>query len=126
MPSDETRLHAHEMAALLRAGEVSSHDLTAAHLELAERQNPSLNAWLSIDEKQAFSEADAADARLAAARAEGAGAMDRLHPLIGIPIALKDLVSVRGGQCTAGSRILEGYRSPTTRTSRNGCGRPVP
>ena len=35
-----------------------------------------------------------------------------LHPLLGVPVALKDLVSVRGGQCTAGSRILEGYRSP--------------
>ena len=36
----------------------------------------------------------------------------RLHPLLGIPVALKDLVSVKGGQCTAGSRILEGYRAP--------------
>ncbi|MEO5884774.1 MAG: Asp-tRNA(Asn)/Glu-tRNA(Gln) amidotransferase subunit GatA [Candidatus Limnocylindrales bacterium] len=100
------------MAALLRAGEVSSRDLAAAHLDLAVRQNRSLNAWLTIDEKRAFSEADAADARLAAARAEGAAAVDRLHPLCGIPIALKDLVSMRGGQCTAGSRILEGYRAP--------------
>jgi aspartyl-tRNA(Asn)/glutamyl-tRNA(Gln) amidotransferase subunit A len=38
--------------------------------------------------------------------------LDALHPLVGIPVALKDLVSVQGGQCTAGSRILEGYRSP--------------
>ena len=41
-----------------------------------------------------------------------AHALDALHPLLGIPIALKDLVSVAGGQCTAGSRILEGYRAP--------------
>jgi len=34
------------------------------------------------------------------------------HPLLGIPVALKDLISVRGGQCTAGSRILEGYVAP--------------
>ena len=47
-----------------------------------------------------------------AARAEGGGAVDRLHPLLGVPVALKDLVSVKGGQCTAGSRILEGYRAP--------------
>ena len=39
-------------------------------------------------------------------------AVDALHPLLGIPVALKDLVSVTGGQCTAGSRILEGYRAP--------------
>ncbi len=41
-----------------------------------------------------------------------AQALDRLKPLLGIPVALKDLVSVEGGQCTAGSRILEGYRAP--------------
>ena len=59
-----------------------------------------------------MAEADAADARLAAARAAGDGAVAALHPILGIPMALKDLVSVEGGQCTAGSRILEGYRSP--------------
>ena len=42
----------------------------------------------------------------------GPAALDRLRPMLGIPIALKDLVSVKGGQCTAGSRILEGYRAP--------------
>ena len=112
MTDDLTRLHAHEMAVLLRAGRGSARELATAHLDLAERQDRGLHAWLSIDRERALAQADAADARLAAARAEGAGAMDRLHPLIGIPIALKDLVSVRGGQCTAGSRILEGYRSP--------------
>ena len=65
-----------------------------------------------VDDERALAEADAADARLAAARGEGAGALDALHPLLGIPVALKDLVSVEGGQCTAGSRILEGYRAP--------------
>ncbi len=33
-------------------------------------------------------------------------------PLLGVPVALKDLVSLAGGQCTAGSRILAGYRAP--------------
>jgi aspartyl-tRNA(Asn)/glutamyl-tRNA(Gln) amidotransferase subunit A len=35
-----------------------------------------------------------------------------LHPLQGLPVGLKDLISVRGGQVTAGSRILAGYRAP--------------
>src|SRR5450756_1837435 len=56
--------------------------------------------------------ADDADARLAVARNEGAAALASLHPLCGVPVGLKDLVSVRGGQCTAGSRILAGYVSP--------------
>ena len=110
--SDLTRLHAHEMAALLRSGEVSARELTEAHLAAAERDNHGLNAWLTIDRERALGEADAADARLRAAHSNGGSALDRLRPLLGIPIALKDLVSVMGGQCTAGSRILEGYRAP--------------
>jgi aspartyl-tRNA(Asn)/glutamyl-tRNA(Gln) amidotransferase subunit A len=78
---DLTRLHAHEMAALLRSGEISSRALTEAHLAASERQNRALNGWLAIYSA-------------------------------GLPIALKDLVSVKGGQCTAGSRILEGYIAP--------------
>jgi aspartyl-tRNA(Asn)/glutamyl-tRNA(Gln) amidotransferase subunit A len=107
-----TRLHAHEMAVRLRSGEVSSHELTEAHLELAERQDHGLHAWLTIDRERALDEADAADARLAAAQGEGDDSVEALHPLLGIPVALKDLVSVAGGQCTAGSRILDGYHAP--------------
>ncbi len=107
-----TRLPAHVMAVRLRAGDLTSRELTSTHLDLAERQDHGLHAWLTLDRERALAEADAADARLAAARAEGSDALGRLHPLLGIPVALKDLVSVRGGQCTAGSRILEGYRAP--------------
>jgi aspartyl-tRNA(Asn)/glutamyl-tRNA(Gln) amidotransferase subunit A len=110
--TDLTRLHAHEMASLLRGRQVSSRELTEAHLAAAERDNHALNVWLTIDRDRALAEADAADARLAAADADPAKALDRLRPLLGIPVALKDLVSVAGGQATAGSRILEGYRSP--------------
>jgi aspartyl-tRNA(Asn)/glutamyl-tRNA(Gln) amidotransferase subunit A len=110
--TDLTRLHAHEMATRLRSGETSSRSLAEAHLAAAERDNHGLNAWLSIDPERAIRDADAADARLDAARGEGKAALERLHPLLGIPIALKDLISVEGGQCTAGSRILEGYIAP--------------
>jgi aspartyl-tRNA(Asn)/glutamyl-tRNA(Gln) amidotransferase subunit A len=109
---DLTRLLAHEMADRLRAGQTTSRELTAAHLARAHATDRGLHAWLTIDDERAMGEADAADARLAAARAEGGAAVGALHPLHGIPVALKDLVSVKGGQCTAGSRILEGYRAP--------------
>ena len=112
MTTDLTRLRAHEMAAALRAGETSSRALTEAHLAVAERQNHALNAWLVIDRQGALTQADAADARLANARREGSPALTAIHPLHGIPVGLKDLISVEGGQCTAGSRILEGYRAP--------------
>jgi aspartyl-tRNA(Asn)/glutamyl-tRNA(Gln) amidotransferase subunit A len=107
-----TRLHAHEMTELLRSGQVSARELAETHLDVAERQNHALNAWLSIDRELVVAQADAADARLAAAKSEGDGAVGALHPLLGVPVALKDLISVAGGQCTAGSRILEGYIAP--------------
>ncbi len=103
---DLTRLKAHEMAARLRSGETSSRELTLAHLDAAEAGNHALNAWLAIDRDGALRQADEADSRL---RRRDAGDD---HPLLGIPIALKDLISVKGGQCTAGSRILQGYIAP--------------
>jgi aspartyl-tRNA(Asn)/glutamyl-tRNA(Gln) amidotransferase subunit A len=106
---DPTRLHAHEMARLLRAGETTSRALTEAHLAAAERQNRALNAWLVIYRDDALAQADAADKRIAEARRAGTTAQRQLHPLCGVPVGLKDLVSVKGGQATAGSRILKGY-----------------
>jgi aspartyl-tRNA(Asn)/glutamyl-tRNA(Gln) amidotransferase subunit A len=110
--SDVTLRYAHELRDLLHAGEVTSREITAAHLDRAERTDRVLHAWLTIDRERALEEADAADARLGTARAEGDAALEGLHPLLGIPVALKDLVSLEGGQCTAGSRILEGYLAP--------------
>jgi aspartyl-tRNA(Asn)/glutamyl-tRNA(Gln) amidotransferase subunit A len=107
-----TRLLAHEMAELLRAGKVSSRDLALAHLEAAEAGNHALNAWLVIDRDGALAAADAADVALRDARRAGSAALGRLPALHGIPIALKDLISMKGLQCTAGSRILEGYVAP--------------
>ena len=112
MTEDLTREPGHVLAAALRAGDVAAREVTEAHLERAERQNHALNAWLTIDRDRALGEADAADARLAEARRQGPAALEALHPLLGLPVALKDLVSVAGRQCTAGSRILEGYVAP--------------
>ncbi len=109
--TDLVRLTAHEMADALRSGATSSRALTEAHLASIERTDRALHAWLAVDADGALAAADAADAILARARQEPA-ALDALHPLLGVPIALKDLVSVEEAQCTAGSRILEGYRAP--------------
>jgi len=107
-----TESFAHDLAARLRAGDTTSREITDAHLARAQRTDHGLHAWLTLDRDRALGEVDAADARVAAARADGPAALEALHPLLGMPVALKDLVSVRGGQCTAGSRILEGYRAP--------------
>ena len=112
VPSGLTRVTAHEMADRLRDGSVSSRELAEAHLAEIDRTDRALHAWLVVDREGALAAADAADVALAEARRDGAAAVDALHPLHGIPVALKDLVSVAGGPCTAGSRILDGYRAP--------------
>jgi aspartyl-tRNA(Asn)/glutamyl-tRNA(Gln) amidotransferase subunit A len=98
------------MAAGLRAGEFSARELLDAHLARAEAQERALHAWVWLDPEGARAAADAADQRLAAARRDGGVAGAELAPLLGIPVALKDLVVTRGAPSTAGSRILEGFR----------------
>ncbi len=101
--ADLTRPHAHQMAAGLRAGEFSARELVDAHLARIAATDRPLHAWLWVDEEAARAQADEADRRLRA----GDDAA-----LLGIPVALKDLVLTRGEQATAGSRILDGYISP--------------
>ena len=105
-----------EVAALLRAREVSSRELTEACLARIERDAERLNTFLAVEPEAAASAADAADAALD--RGDGTE-----RPLLGIPYALKDIFVTRaldddgqplpgGLPTTAGSRMLEGYRSP--------------
>jgi aspartyl-tRNA(Asn)/glutamyl-tRNA(Gln) amidotransferase subunit A len=107
-----TRLHAREMADRLRAGDISSRELVTAHLDLARRQDRGLHAWTFFDDERALAAADAADRKLTEARRSGEAGRDALPPLLGIPIALKELVVTRGRPSAAGSRILEGFISP--------------
>ena len=104
MTADLTRLHAYQMAAGLRRGDFSAHDLVVAHLDRIAATDKPLHAWVWWDRAAALAQADAADARLKAG--------GDLPPLLGIPVGLKDLVLTRGDKATAGSRILDGYVSP--------------
>ncbi|MYD08844.1 MAG: Asp-tRNA(Asn)/Glu-tRNA(Gln) amidotransferase subunit GatA [Chloroflexi bacterium] len=85
---------------LMRAGDISARELTEAHLQRIEALDPALGAYLTVTDDLARQQAAAADA----ARAAG----DE-RPLLGIPIALKDVLSTRGIETTCGSRILKGY-----------------
>ena len=92
-----------EAADALARKQVSSEELTTALLDRSERLEPALNSltWFSRD--AALAGARAADA----ARAGGDA-----RPLLGVPIAIKDLLNVKGQPCTAGSNILKGYTAP--------------
>jgi aspartyl-tRNA(Asn)/glutamyl-tRNA(Gln) amidotransferase subunit A len=107
-----TRLRAWQMAAGLQNAEFSARELLQAHLELAQRQDRALHAWTFFDAQRASEAADRADRMLAEARRDGPGALAALPRLLGIPVALKELVLTKGRPSAAGSRILEGFVSP--------------
>jgi aspartyl-tRNA(Asn)/glutamyl-tRNA(Gln) amidotransferase subunit A len=91
-----------EMGRALDAGEVSSVDL-AKHLLARFAAYHDLGTLLASDEAGTLRQAEAADRR----RSSG-----EKGPLLGVPLAHKDIFVTRGLPSTAGSRILAGYRSP--------------
>jgi aspartyl-tRNA(Asn)/glutamyl-tRNA(Gln) amidotransferase subunit A len=95
--------------ALLQKGDISSHELTLAHLERITALDGALHAFLHLDGASALKQAAAADARRKT--------QDHPLPLLGIPLAVKDVFVVAGMPCTCGSKILEGYRPPFTATA---------
>ncbi len=114
---DLTRMTAAALADTIARGEVSSREVTQAHLDRIEAVDAAVHAFLHVSADLALAQADAADRAVAAgAGADGAP----LSPLAGVPLALKDIVVQQGVPTTAGSRILEGWRPPyhATVTSR--------
>jgi aspartyl-tRNA(Asn)/glutamyl-tRNA(Gln) amidotransferase subunit A len=108
MMSDLTQLTITEAASLLDKGEISSVELTQAHLDRIVRVDSAVQAYLLVTSDIALKQAEAADQR----RLKG----DRT-PLLGIPVAYKDIFTTEGVITTCGSRILENYRPPYTATA---------
>ncbi|PJI93212.1 Asp-tRNA(Asn)/Glu-tRNA(Gln) amidotransferase subunit GatA [Luteimicrobium subarcticum] len=102
--SELTRDSAAQLAARLAAREVSSVELTQAHLDRIEAVEPAVAAFLHVSGETALEQAAEVDRRRAAG--------DDLHPLAGVPVAVKDVVVTEGVPTTAGSRILEGWVPP--------------
>ncbi len=100
----------HEVAALLRAGDVSATELIAAVLDRIYAVDNDVKAYLTLTPEAALEGAAEADAAIAAARKDGK--LSELPLLTGIPVAIKDVISVEGVPLTAGSKILEGYVPP--------------
>jgi aspartyl-tRNA(Asn)/glutamyl-tRNA(Gln) amidotransferase subunit A len=103
LTSDLTRLTARQMAAGLRNRDFSSVELTTAHMDRIDATDHALHAWVWWNRELALAQARVADKKLAAGESA---------PLLGILVALKDLVLTRGDAATAGSAILDGYVSP--------------
>ncbi len=91
------------MSAGLAAGRYSSLELTRALLERVTRLQPELNAFISIEAEAALAAAAAADARRAAGER---------NPLLGVPIAHKDIFCATGSRTSCGSKMLANFVSP--------------
>jgi aspartyl-tRNA(Asn)/glutamyl-tRNA(Gln) amidotransferase subunit A len=107
--TDLTELTLTQALDALNSGQVSSRDLTQTYLDQIEGLDPALHAFLHVDPAQALSQADEAD------RQRQAGAAST-KPLLGLPLAVKDVLTVENMPCTCGSKILEGFKPPFTAT----------
>lgn len=104
MSTDLTRLTAAELSERLATREVSAVEATTAHLDRITAVDGPVHAFLHVSADQALATAADVDAR----RSAGAP----VHPLAGVPIAVKDVVVTRGLPTTAGSAILRDWVPP--------------
>ncbi|MTV27025.1 Asp-tRNA(Asn)/Glu-tRNA(Gln) amidotransferase subunit GatA [Nitriliruptoraceae bacterium ZYF776] len=119
--SELTQLSAAELAARLNARELSAREVVDAHLDriaavdgvvpegdvwrpTAEPGRDEVHAYLAVTATDARERADAVDAKRA-------GGQD-VSPLAGVPLALKDVLTMRGAPTTCGSRMLDGWVPP--------------
>ncbi|MDT0306805.1 Asp-tRNA(Asn)/Glu-tRNA(Gln) amidotransferase subunit GatA [Streptomyces sp. DSM 44917] len=102
--ADLTRLTAAELAGAIAEGTVSAVEVATAHLDRIAAVDEKVHAFLHVDREGALAQARAVDAK----RARG----ERLGPLAGVPLALKDIFTTEGVPTTCGSRILEGWIPP--------------
>jgi len=100
---DWTHLPAHRLYHAFIQKSLSSHDLTHAFYTRIERVDDKVCAYHLLMRDSALEAADEADREMAC---------DRVRPLLGIPIALKDNLCTRQGTTTCSSKILEHYVSP--------------
>lgn len=93
-----------ELSAQLASGKISSCELTRAVLARTRVIEPQVHAFNSFDEADSLAQAAASDARRSTGRSLG--------PLDGIPVGLKDVISVAGQPLTASSKMLANFVSP--------------
>ena len=102
--TDLTRQSAGTLASAIASGEVSAEEVTRAHLDRIDAVDERVHAFLYVDADAALATAREIDAKRARGEVRG--------PLAGVPIAVKDVLTMAGVPTTCGSRVLEGWRPP--------------
>src|SRR6266536_1262729 len=95
-----------ELTSLLGRREVSALEAMRACLDQIRRVDGKIRAFLSVDARDALAQADAADLALAG------GTTHARKPLLGVPIAVKDVLAVKDHPLNCGSKILDQFISP--------------
>ncbi len=106
--ADLVRQDAATLSSALSAGDITSVELTQACLNRISAVDGTIHAFLHVDADAALATAQDVDRRRAAG--------EELGRLAGVPLALKDVLTMRGVPTTCGSRILEGWRPPDDST----------
>jgi len=94
----------HEAGDLLRAGKISSVELTRAHLDRIRAVEDKVRAFTLVTDDLAMKQAEEADRRF------HSGAT--VSPLTGIPLAIKDVICTQGITTTCGSNMLKDFKPP--------------
>lgn len=90
-------------------GETTARQVTERYVKRIDEQDARIHAFLSVDRDYAITHAGRIDDR----KSRG----ETLPPMAGVPVAIKDVLTLEGFPATAGSKILEGYRPPYTATA---------
>jgi len=98
-----------ELAAKLATREISAREITQSCLDQIARVDGQIHAFISHDSPDALAQADAADKLLS----NGGASL----PLLGIPIAVKDVLAVKNQPLNCGSKILGKFISPYDATA---------
>jgi aspartyl-tRNA(Asn)/glutamyl-tRNA(Gln) amidotransferase subunit A len=98
----------HDAQALMQTGQCTSEELVRELAKTIRKRDEDIGAYLSVDEEYAIAQAREAD------KARAAGRKGRL---LGVPIAVKDVLNVKDQPCTCASKILQGYVAPYDATA---------